>query len=152
MSGLSAAIVGPGNIGTDLLIKLLRGDRIRVHSMVGVDPESEGPARARKLGSGRSTSPPAAIGPFVCPPVNLDEPADAPDLNMITCGGQATIPIVAAVAAVGGALLMLWVDVAARVVVRPQEIPMSVVTGLVGAPIFLLLLGRRHYTHSGGGA
>jgi iron complex transport system permease protein len=56
------------------------------------------------------------------------------------------------VAAVGGALLMLWVDVAARVVVRPQEIPLSVVTGLVGAPIFLLLLGRRHYTHSGGGA
>ena len=100
MSGLSAAIVGPGNIGTDLLIKLLRGDRIRVHSMVGVDPESEGPARARKLGSGRSTSPPAAIGPFVCPPVNLDEPADAPDLNMITCGGQATIPIVHAVSSV----------------------------------------------------
>ena len=46
---------------------------------------------------------------------------------------------------------MLWVDVAARVVVRPQEIPLSVVTGLVGAPIFLLLLGRRHYTYSGGG-
>jgi iron complex transport system permease protein len=56
------------------------------------------------------------------------------------------------VAAVGGALLMLWVDVAARVVVRPQEIPLSVVTGIVGAPIFLLLLGRRHYTYSGGDA
>ncbi|WP_277454116.1 iron ABC transporter permease [Janibacter sp. DB-40] len=55
------------------------------------------------------------------------------------------------VAAVGGALFLLWVDVAARVVVRPQEIPLSVVTGLVGAPIFLLLLGRRHYTYSGGG-
>lgn len=55
------------------------------------------------------------------------------------------------IAAVGGALFMLWVDVAARVVVRPQEIPLSVVTGLVGAPIFLLLLGRRHYTYSGGG-
>ena len=55
------------------------------------------------------------------------------------------------IAAVGGALFMLWVDIAARVVVRPQEIPLSVVTGLVGAPIFLLLLGRRHYTYSGGG-
>ncbi|WP_235499482.1 FecCD family ABC transporter permease [Janibacter sp. Soil728] len=54
------------------------------------------------------------------------------------------------VAAVGGALFMLWVDVAARVVVRPQEIPLSVVTGLIGAPIFLALLGRRHYTYSGG--
>ena len=54
------------------------------------------------------------------------------------------------VAAVGGALFMLWVDVAARVSVRPQEIPLSVVTGLVGAPVFLLLLGRRHYTYSGG--
>lgn len=55
------------------------------------------------------------------------------------------------VAAVGGALFMLWVDVAARTIVRPQEIPLSVVTGLVGAPLFLLLLGRRHYTYSGGG-
>lgn len=55
------------------------------------------------------------------------------------------------VAAVGGALLMLWVDVTARVVVRPQEIPLSVVTGLVGAPVFLVLLGRRHYTYAGGG-
>lgn len=53
------------------------------------------------------------------------------------------------VAALGGALFMIWVDVAARVVVRPQEIPLSVVTGLIGAPIFLLLLGRRHYTYSG---
>ena len=55
------------------------------------------------------------------------------------------------VAAIGGALFMLWVDVAARVVVRPQEIPLSVVTGLIGAPIFLFLLGRRHYAYSGGG-
>lgn len=55
------------------------------------------------------------------------------------------------VAAVGGALFMLWVDVAARVIVRPQEIPLSVVTGLVGAPVFLFLLGRRHYSYSGGG-
>ena len=55
------------------------------------------------------------------------------------------------VAAVGGALFMLWVDVAARTIVAPQEIPLSVVTGLVGAPVFLLLLGRRHYTYAGGG-
>jgi iron complex transport system permease protein len=53
------------------------------------------------------------------------------------------------VAAAGGALFLLWVDVAARVVVRPQEIPLSVVTGLIGAPVFLALLGRRHYTYSG---
>src|SRR5699024_5433643 len=70
-----------------------------------------------------------------------------PHLARILVGARhrAVLPV----AAVGGALFMLWVDVAARVVVRPQEIPLSVVTGLVGAPIFLLLLGRRHYTYSG---
>ena len=50
-----------------------------------------------------------------------------------------------------GSLFLIWVDVAARVIVRPQEIPLSVVTGLIGAPIFLLLLGRRHYAYSGAG-
>lgn len=71
-----------------------------------------------------------------------------PHLARILVGARhrAVLPI----AAVGGAFFMLWVDVAARVIVRPQEIPLSVVTGLVGAPIFLLLLGRRHYTYSGG--
>ncbi|GAA1287366.1 iron ABC transporter permease [Saccharothrix xinjiangensis] len=55
------------------------------------------------------------------------------------------------VAALGGALFLVWVDVVARVLVRPQEMPLSVVTGLVGAPVFLVLMGRRQYGFSGGG-
>ena len=139
-----AAILGSGNIGTDLMMKILRRPSgIELAAMVGIDPKSEGLARARELGvsttyegidglrrlscwqdigivfdatsaaahaanseivtgAGRTMIDltPAAIGPFVVPVVNGDSHLDASNVNMITCGGQATIPIVAAVSSV----------------------------------------------------
>ncbi|MFD4511612.1 acetaldehyde dehydrogenase (acetylating) [Streptomyces sp. NPDC058457] len=141
---VGVAIIGSGNIGTDLLIKIKRTSKnLEALAMVGIDPESDGLARAARLGvattaegvegllrmpefervrivldatsaaahvanaralegSGRRLVDltPAALGPFVIPAVNLGEHLDAPNINMVTCGGQATIPIVAAVSRV----------------------------------------------------
>jgi acetaldehyde dehydrogenase len=138
------AIVGSGNIGTDLMFKILRGrGLLELAAMVGIDPESDGLRRAASLGvpvtpdgvegligldgfdeidlifdatsakahvaNAALLAPygkvmidltPAAIGPFVAPTVNLGEHAGATNINMVTCGGQATIPIVAAISAV----------------------------------------------------
>ena len=144
-STTKVAVIGSGNIGTDLMIKVLRlSETLEMGAMVGIDPDSDGLARAarhrradhrrgrrrphrhgrlrrhrhhlrRHLGQGprrqrrRSSRPtasasidltPAAIGPFVVPAVNLDEHLDAANVNMVTCGGQATIPVVAAISRV----------------------------------------------------
>jgi acetaldehyde dehydrogenase len=135
------AIIGSGNIGTDLLIKILRTSEIlEVSAFAGIDADSDGLKRARRMGvpvtdrgiqgllempefqeirivfdatsakahahhdetlRGRGKQlidlTPAALGPYVVPVVNMGEHFDAPNLNMVSCGGQATIPMVAAV-------------------------------------------------------
>jgi len=144
MTKTKVAIIGSGNIGTDLMIKVMRtSQHLEMSAMVGIDPASDGLARAKRFGFATShegveglmalpgfdeieivfdaTSAkaheynasklqpfgkrlidltPAAIGPYVVPAVNLDEHLDAPNANMVTCGGQATIPIVAAISRV----------------------------------------------------
>ncbi|MDD0802966.1 MULTISPECIES: acetaldehyde dehydrogenase (acetylating) [Acinetobacter] len=146
MNKIKAAIIGSGNIGSDLMIKLLKyGQYIEIAAMVGIDLESDGLARAKRMGVAitaqgvqglielpefqeinivfdatsagahvkneallRAYKPnirlidltPAAIGPYCVPVVNLDKNIAALNVNMVTCGGQATIPIVAAVSQV----------------------------------------------------
>jgi len=144
MPKIKSAIIGSGNIGTDLMMKIMRNSAtLEVAALIGVEPASDGLARAARLGVATShdgvdgllrmpefqdirivfdaTSAaaharhdailrrhgkqvidltPAAIGPYVVPPVNLDSHLDAQNVNMVTCGGQATIPIVAAVSRV----------------------------------------------------
>ncbi|MGW4535198.1 acetaldehyde dehydrogenase (acetylating) [Nocardia sp. NPDC004340] len=144
MSRIKVAVIGSGNIGTDLMIKVLRHSEVlEMAAMVGIDPDSDGLARAARMGvptTARGVSgligmedfdqidivfdatsagahqanaaalepfgkrlidlTPAAIGPYVVPPVNLDQHLDSPNVNMVTCGGQATIPIVSAISQV----------------------------------------------------
>jgi acetaldehyde dehydrogenase len=144
MGTVKAAIIGSGNIGTDLMMKMIKQPQnMELVAVVGIDEASEGLAMARKHGIATThggieglkkllvypeigiafdaTSAyahkvhdealradgiqvvdltPAAIGPFVIPPVNIREHLDAPNVNMVTCGGQATIPMVAAVSQV----------------------------------------------------
>ena len=138
------AVIGSGNIGTDLMIKVLRlSDTLEMGAMVGIDPASDGLARAARLGvpvtaegvegliamagfdeigivfdatsakahvaNAAALAPygkklvdltPAALGPMVVPAVNLDDHVAADNVNMVTCGGQATIPVVAAISRV----------------------------------------------------
>jgi acetaldehyde dehydrogenase len=144
MAKAKIAIIGSGNIGTDLMFKVMRlSATLEMSAMVGIDPESDGLARARRLGipttaegvegliampdfeeieivfdatsagahkvTAKALEPydkllidmtPAAIGPYVVPAANLDQSIDARNVNMVTCGGQATIPIIDAVSSI----------------------------------------------------
>lgn len=138
MDKVKVAVLGSGNIGTDLMIKLGRSEVLELTTVIGIDPESDGLRRARELGyvtidtgiKGFLEQPeladivfdatsakahirhakllreagkqvldmtPAAVGPFVVPPVNIHEHLKADNINLITCGGQATIPMVHAI-------------------------------------------------------
>lgn len=153
------AIIGSGNIGTDLMIKILRTSRtLALRAMVGIDAQSEGLARAKRLDVATTAEgidgflampafrevrlvfdatsagahkrhdavlrahgkilidlTPAAIGPFVIPPVNGEQHLAATNLNMVTCGGQATIPIVAAI---GKVTPVLYAEIVASIASR----------------------------------
>jgi len=142
---IKVAVIGPGNIGTDLMYKIFRSKNLEMSMMAGI-VESEGITRAQSKGVATTIEgvdglikdgdkdirivfdatsaaahlkfngpklkengmvsidlTPAAVGPYCVPVVNLDKLADEPDINMVTCGGQATIPIVYAVSRVAGA-------------------------------------------------
>ena len=139
---LKVAIVGPGNIGSDLMYKVLRSEKLEMTMMAGIIAESEGLQRAAGMGiqaTAEGIGPllenseiklvfdatgakphtahapllreagkiavdltPAALGPYVVPAVNMDVNLDKDNVNLVTCGGQATIPIVAAVNRVQG--------------------------------------------------
>ena len=142
MDRIKVAIIGPGNIGSDLMYKVMRSKYLQMEMMVGI-VESEGIKRAASKGikttiegikplleeeeirivfDATGAKPhlqhapllkeagkialdltPAAVGPYVVPSVNLDSVSDLPNLNMVTCGGQATVPIVYAVKRAAGA-------------------------------------------------
>jgi acetaldehyde dehydrogenase len=156
MTKVKVAIIGSGNIGTDLMVKIIRGgEHLEMAALIGIDANSEGLARARRMGvptthdgiDGYVKMPqfqdveivfdatsaaahaanaeiclragqrmidltPAALGPFVVPVVNLDKHLDAPDMNMVTCGGQATIPIVNAI---GKVTPVLYAEIVASI-------------------------------------
>lgn len=138
MEKIKVAVLGSGNIGTDLMLKLRRSEILELTTVIGIDPESDGLRKAKELGyeaidngiegflerpeladivfdatsakahihhakllkeAGKQVLDltPAAIGPFVVPPVNINEHLDADNINLITCGGQATIPMVTAI-------------------------------------------------------
>lgn len=138
MSKVKVAILGSGNIGTDLMMKLGRSDVLELTTVIGIDPKSDGLSRAKEHGyeaihtgiegflerpeladivvdatsakahihhakllkaAGKKVidMTPAAIGKLVVPSVNLQEHLDAENINLITCGGQATIPMIHAV-------------------------------------------------------
>lgn len=141
MPKTKVVILGSGNIGTDLMYKVMRSPVLEVGALVGIDPASEGLARAASLGHVTSAEgaefvlrhpelgrivldatsakahlkhaemfqstdhilvdlTPAAVGPYVVPVVNLPAHFELRNVNLVTCGGQATIPIVAAISAV----------------------------------------------------
>ena len=137
MAKLSVAILGSGNIGTDLMYKVRRSARLQLELVAGIDPASDGLARARSLGYETCTDgietvlrnekiqlvfdatsarshlqhaprlkergiiavdlTPAAVGPGVVPVVNIQEHSAEPNVNLVSCGAQATVPVVAAI-------------------------------------------------------